>query len=343
MTELSTFFKTLGRIIDKDIDNTAASTISHNNKYNIGDLVKAGNYIGKVEEIHTSGVVENISASIESPVYVARILKENDINEYTSSTETYVGIESELRPFEEIKNKSPQVGSAVKLKFNNGLGEVVYRTESSFVVRRYGQNGLLESSTTSYDVEDYYDYLDVPPNEYVTPPDPPIQTFKFDNLTFQKMSDGSLKVYGIYSSKYLDSDLDILTSESHKKFAEGVNNGEYPLPDIYIAHIPVTVGKCEVIDYDTDGFAVFGGTITKEWAAPIEEIIQKSIEANVQLGLSHGFYGRTVEYDEDGYISKYITHEISILPLYGSMVTKDGERIKIVGASNKYTALLMED
>lgn len=161
--------------------------------------------------------------------------------------------------------------------------------------------------------------------------------YTFGTLTFIK-SDGVLYVYGVYSSYYEDSQEDILTDESHRYFTKGVNSGKFEYPDIYVAHIRASVGKCQMIDYDDRGFAIFGGTIFKEWEEDVADIVRKSADADIMLGLSHGFNEDTVEYDSEGYITKYISHEISILPLYP--VILNGKRT--TSASNKYTILLTE-
>lgn len=165
------------------------------------------------------------------------------------------------------------------------------------------------------------------------------EVYSFDTCTFFKDDSGNLYVYGIYSSHYIDSQKDILTGEAHTYFAELVNKGAVPYPDLYIAHITVPVGKCQMIDYHDDGFAVFGALVHPEWKDSVEEIIVKSIEQNMQLGLSHGFNQNTVVYDVDGHIIKYISHEVSILPLFPEIYNG----VKTISASNKYTALLSSE
>lgn len=366
MNILSQFFDAATTIAKTS--NTSSITIENDLKINkaqfsVGDWVasKSSNVveIGKVEEIKTSGTVQDgdteLEATKDRPVYIIRLMTQDyTTGEYKPTNDTTIKTDTQLKPFKIQKfdsftkaQNNLEIGDVVYLKFNDGYGEVVWRTIETIILQEYDHNNNLVGSRESYYI--YNSYLSEPV-EMAMPAEEMLYTeksddvvYSFEDCMFVKAEDGSLKVYGIYSSHYLDSEKDILTGESHMKFAKGVNEGKYPYPNIYIAHIPTwNVGKCEMIDYDERGFAVFGGTIDKEWQPVVEEIINKSIESGINLGLSHGFMKSTVVYDDDGFITNYVSHEVSILPLEKIHIDKSGKEHVLVAASNKFTALLAE-
>lgn len=365
MNILSQFFETAAYIAKTD--NTTSTTLEYNSKvikaqFSIGDWVasKSSNVVevGKIEEVKTSGTVQDgdteLQATKDAPVYIMRLMTQDyTTGEYKPTNDTTAKTDAQLKPFKIEKFDSftkaqndLEVGDVVYLKFNDGYGEVVWRTIETIILQEFDHNNNLVGSKESYYI--YNSYLSepieiMPDEEMMYAEKSEKEIYSFDDCMFIKAEDGSLKVYGIYSSHYIDAEKDILTGESHMKFAKGVNEGKYSYPDIYIAHIPTwNVGKCEMIDYDERGFAVFGGTINKEWQPVVEEIITKSVEAGINLGLSHGFMKSTVVYDDDGFITNYVSHEVSILPLEKIHIDKSGKEHVLVAASNKFTALLAE-
>lgn len=369
MNILSQFFETTSTIASSS-NNTGTISIKSDidekivkAEFSVGDWVifrvPGLTEIGKIEEVKTSGTVQDgdreLDASNDDPVYIMRLMtKDETTGEYKPTSDTAAKRDTQLKPFNPQKSEyftkadnDLQVGDVVYLKFNDGYGEVVWRTTETVIVQEFDQNNDLVASRESYYI--YNSYLsepigiEMPDEEMMYAEKSEQEVYSFDDCMFIKAEDGSLKVYGIYSSHYIDAEKDILTGESHMKFAKGVNEGKYKYPDIYIAHIPTwNVGKCEMIDYDERGFAVFGGTIDKEWQPVVEEIISKSIDAGINLGLSHGFMKSTVVYDDDGFITNYVSHEVSILPLDKIHIDKSGKEHTLISASNKYTALLAE-
>lgn len=313
--------------------------------------------VGVVEDIYVIGEHEIWSgvkqqATSSNPLYSVRHMQfDNETSNYVVTNELTVVTAEGVKDFTPTtkfeKRESAnniEVGDFIYYKYADAYGEVVYRTEETFIIQEYDANGNLLEVRESYHIVRMYDnqVTTDEPEMYELSEKQEVAVYSFDDFMFIKAEDGSFKLYGIYSSHYIDTDGDILTSKSHKYFAENVNNGTFPYPDIYIAHMPVSVGKCEMIDYDDRGFAIFGGTVYKEWQDVVEEIVVKSIDKGIDLGLSHGFPVSSIEYDDEGFIAKYQALEVSILPINKEYIDENGNVVKMVSAANKYTALLAE-
>lgn len=136
-----------------------------------------------------------------------------------------------------------------------------------------------------------------------------------------------------YSNNRRDNDdpPEIISSESHKAFDEAVNKGDYPMPELWLWHLPYRVGVAQWHAYDeANGFPVAAGTFDKgkEWVA---EAIMESKEWN---GVSHGMPKTAIRRDEadSTIITRHVTKEISILPAWAAanklsfhFITKEAE------------------
>jgi hypothetical protein len=339
-----TFLKSLIGILEKDdTDSVVKAT------FTIGDEVLTRKkderqpLVAIVEEVLTKGSPDGNLATEDKPVYKLRVTEyDKELGEHVPTSETIFTYSDNMKSYADLDKA--EIGDVVYLKFNDGYGEVVYRTEESVHTVQIDRNGNVVNSTDNFYVYNVYDtqwYEEVPMQAEIEYEDEykEDKSYEFDNLTFTKSGD-KLFVYGIFSSHYMDSDRDILTGAALEDFAKRVNDEVVPLPDIRIAHLPIVVGKCEVIDYDDRGFAVFGGTINKDWIPYVEEIVINSEELGIELGLSHGFLAKSVEYDHMGFITKFTSYEVSILPVNREYVEKDGTVVKLTSASNKFTRLL---
>jgi len=122
-----------------------------------------------------------------------------------------------------------------------------------------------------------------------------------------------------YSNKFRDKDNppEIISSESHKRFASLVKDGKAPLPELWLWHKKEwKVGNAHGIAYDELGFAVAIGTfdVGKEKVA---EALMKSKEP---VMVSHGMPKSTLRYDETDptIIVEHETREISPLPAWAA-------------------------
>lgn len=117
-----------------------------------------------------------------------------------------------------------------------------------------------------------------------------------------------------YSNNRRDDDNppEIISSESHKEFDEALHKGEWPMPELWVWHIPYAVGQTLFHAYDeSTGFPVAGGVFNKgaEWVA------EGLIEAGWN-GVSHGMPKDWIKRDEvdPTIIVRHRTKEISPLP-----------------------------
>ena len=116
-----------------------------------------------------------------------------------------------------------------------------------------------------------------------------------------------------YSNNRQDDEAEIISSASHKEFDEALHKKEWPMPEVYLWHIPYSVGKTDYHAYDeSTGFPVAAGHFYAgmEWAA--EGILKENWAGN-----SHGMPDRWVEYDPNNpkVIIRHRTKEITFLPL----------------------------
>lgn len=127
-----------------------------------------------------------------------------------------------------------------------------------------------------------------------------------------KQDDGSWRWFGIYSNKFRDNDrpAEILSEAAHVEFAEKVEKGELNYPDLYVWHIPTSVGKADLVAYEESGFAIVTGLFTHEGVA---KALAKS---DADLAMSHGMPVADIRRDEDDptIIISYVSEEVSVLP-----------------------------
>lgn len=132
-------------------------------------------------------------------------------------------------------------------------------------------------------------------------------------MTIWKGADGVYHWMAIYSNNYLDNDYpaEIITGKSHQEFTQAVNDGVYPLPELWHWHIPGSRwGHATWVDY-IDGFAVAGGDVDPGFEQEAEALSKMS-----DIRVSHGMPRWSVIYDpaDSRSIIHHITAEISSLP-----------------------------
>lgn len=124
--------------------------------------------------------------------------------------------------------------------------------------------------------------------------------------------DGTYRWLAAYSNNRRDAEAEIITSESHKEFDKALDNNEWPMPEVYLWHIPYPVGITDYHAFDeSTGFPVAAGHFYKEcdWAA--EGILKEKWD-----GVSHGMPDRWVKLDpnNEAFIVQHRTKEITFLP-----------------------------
>jgi hypothetical protein len=90
-----------------------------------------------------------------------------------------------------------------------------------------------------------------------------------------------------YTNNFRDSDNppEIISAQSHKEFDTALNRGNWPMPELWLWHVPYKVGEVVTHAYDEkSGFSLAGGVFDsdKSWAA--EAIMKRGWD-----GLSHGY------------------------------------------------------
>ncbi len=117
-----------------------------------------------------------------------------------------------------------------------------------------------------------------------------------------------------YSNNRRDNDNppEIISSESHKEFDEALHKGEWPMPELWVWHVPMPVGQTLFHAYDeSKGFPIAGGIFNKgfEWVA--EGLMEAGWD-----GVSHGMPSEWIQRDKEDatIITRHRTKEISPLP-----------------------------
>lgn len=124
---------------------------------------------------------------------------------------------------------------------------------------------------------------------------------------------GKYKCVLAYSNNFRDNDNppEIITAQSHKGFNEALDKGEWPMPELWLWHVPYPIGNVDFHSYDEkSGFSVAAATFNKDWAA---EALMESTEWNA---LSHGMPTDEIVRDKEdsSLIVRHRTKEISFLP-----------------------------
>lgn len=132
------------------------------------------------------------------------------------------------------------------------------------------------------------------------------------DLLIFKDDGGRYRWIARYSNNFEDTDRDIISAESHRRYVEMVEKGAYPYPVIEVWHEDNwKFGKADWLAYDDSGFALASGTIDKGCEPIAEALMQLKSVAN-----SHGMPKRTIVRDEHDQrvIKEHQTVEISVLP-----------------------------
>jgi len=128
-----------------------------------------------------------------------------------------------------------------------------------------------------------------------------------------KEADGTYRWLGVYSNKFRDDDRpvkEIISEKAHQQFIGGVNEGEIEYPDLYVWHIPVPVGKSDLLAYDDSGFSVVSGTFSNK------SVAEALLITSEDLAMSHGMPAEFIQRDKDdnSVITRYVSTEVSVLP-----------------------------
>jgi hypothetical protein len=122
--------------------------------------------------------------------------------------------------------------------------------------------------------------------------------------------------FAIYSNNYQDNDNppEIIAAEAHRNFVKQVDDGVWPMPELWLWHVPGTrVGAAHFVGYDEDnGFAVSSGTFDAD-----KEVVAERLMTSKGVGVSHGMPGMSIKRDADDPLTiiEYRTREISPLPM----------------------------
>lgn len=122
-----------------------------------------------------------------------------------------------------------------------------------------------------------------------------------------------------YSNKYRDQDNppEIISSDSHRRFARMVKEGQAPLPELWLWHKKEwKVGQALSLAYDELGFAVAIGTFDADKSLIAEALMNSKDPVRV----SHGMPITSIQRDEKDrtIIVEHETREISPLPAWAA-------------------------
>lgn len=137
-------------------------------------------------------------------------------------------------------------------------------------------------------------------------------------MVLKDKSTGQYRWLAVYSNKYRDSDNppEIIASTAHQDFVKAVDEGEWPMPELWLWHVPGTrAGAADLVAYDDTGFALATGTFDEG-----HEHTAKSLAAMDDLATSHGMPRKEIERDleDPSIITRYRTREISPLPSWAA-------------------------
>lgn len=121
-----------------------------------------------------------------------------------------------------------------------------------------------------------------------------------------------------YSNNRRDSDNppEIISTESHREFDQALEKGEWPMPELWLWHVPYPVGVTQYHAFDeSTGFPVAAGVFNKgcEWAA--EGVLKAGWD-----GVSHGMPSVWLQRDpaDSSIIIRHRTKEITFLPTWAA-------------------------
>lgn len=137
-----------------------------------------------------------------------------------------------------------------------------------------------------------------------------------DPQLFIWKEDGQYRWLAAYSNNRLDKEGEFISSESHKEFDEALHKGEWPMPELWVWHIPMPVGRTLFHAYDEEkGFPIAGGTFNKDMDWVAEGLIKAGWD-----GTSHGMPEPWIQRDKENpnIIIRHRTKEVSILPKWAA-------------------------
>jgi hypothetical protein len=152
-------------------------------------------------------------------------------------------------------------------------------------------------------------------------------------IMFWKEADGTYRWLARFSNNFRDEDNppEILSAEAHRNFVKGVDDGVYPLPELWLWHIKEYrwgVADWVALDEHETGvvFVIAGGHVYPGFESMAETI---SALDPKEVRVSHGMPKETIAYDQNdqSIIVNYQTKEISPLPYQA--------------AANKYTGFVI--
>lgn len=150
--------------------------------------------------------------------------------------------------------------------------------------------------------------------------DAPSQEPRSDGIMFFKDEAGVYQWVARYSNNFRDDDTpaEIISAESHKKYAALVEAGVVTPPDLWYWHVPDWKwGEGQWVAYDQDtGFALAGGFVYPEF----NELAESLAKEGDSIGVSHGMPAWSISRDgtDPTVIVEHITEEVSPLPLWAA-------------------------
>lgn len=161
-----------------------------------------------------------------------------------------------------------------------------------------------------------------------------------ENSSFMIFKDrgGRLRFVTKYSNKFRDDDRpvkEIISENSHRRFAEMVDKGIYPMPELWLWHVPEwKFGQADWLAYDDSGFAMASGLIDEG-----KEHVATWLSKQKGVRTSHGMPPASIVRDPDdpSIIVAHQTVEISPLPDFAAANKMTG--FLILGNESKETGM----
>lgn len=140
----------------------------------------------------------------------------------------------------------------------------------------------------------------------LTRPDP-------QQLFVVKDLDGNARWFGVPSNNYRDDDgvPEILSAQAHRDFVKAVDDGDWPMPELWLWHIPYRLGVTDFMAFDeSSGMLIASGPVDVG-----KEVIVKAC-ADAGDKMSHGMPVEQIERSKDDgtVLVRYRSKEFSALP-----------------------------
>lgn len=135
-------------------------------------------------------------------------------------------------------------------------------------------------------------------------------------LVYKDTADGTLRWLGVFSNKFRDRDNppEIIAAAAHQEFAEAVQKGLWPAPELRLWHLPgAVIGQADTIAWDSAGFQVAAGHICKGME-PVAQLMQA---APIRWSMSHGMPPAEIRREDPTdptVLTRYRSKEITALP-----------------------------